>query len=270
MVQGNVAKQLCLLAVLGAALILGGCKRAPSAPGAAPSGTQAAAPGGAPAAAPAPGATANPESSPTAQAAAPGRTPAGVSASAPAPIPGVTQTLAPAAPGPSTASGRPTTARSLANASSLVAVARENRIYPEDFKLGPLGGAPTGSRDNDAAYAAAAGFLAAAVGGSMDAQDVTPDAKETIGETFAFAKDRGWTPTSWRLGVPKSVAGGQLAMNVRFFNATGTSEGEIYVSPAGSQWLVADLQVNLADLAVPRPQAPAKYYPSDYRWLLEE
>jgi hypothetical protein len=82
--------------------------------------------------------------------------------------------------------------------------------------------------------------------------------------------ERGYTPSSFRLGVPKDVAGGQIAANVRFFGGEGTSEGEIYMARAGTQWLVADVQVNLADLAVARAAPKEKFFPSEYRWLLEE
>ncbi len=141
---------------------------------------------------------------------------------------------------------------------------------PEDFKIGPLGNGATENAESDAAFAAASGFLAGFVSGTVERQWIAPDAQDTLSDTLAYALEKGYTPSSFRLGVPKDVAGGQIAANVRFFGGEGTSEGEIYMARAGTQWLVADVQVNLADLAVARAAVKEKFFPSEYRWLLEE
>ena len=141
---------------------------------------------------------------------------------------------------------------------------------PEDFKIGPLGTGAGGSADSDAAFAAAAGFLKTVVAGTIDRKWITPDAQDAVADTLTYSLQKGDTPRSFRLGVPKDVAGGQIAANVRFFGEVGTSEGEIYMARAGSQWLVADVQVNLADLEVAPAQPKEKFFPSAYRWLLEE
>ena len=151
-----------------------------------------------------------------------------------------------------------------------MALGRDSRFLPEDFKIGPLGSTLASSKDADAAFAAASGFLAGLVAGSIDRQWITPDAQDTLSDTLTYALERGYAPRSFRLGVPKDVAGGQIAANVRFFGSEGTSEGEIYMARAGTQWLVADVQVNLADLAVARAAPKEKFFPSEYRWLLEE
>ena len=45
--------------------------------------------------------------------------------------------------------------------------------------------------------------------------------------------------------------------------------GDLYVARR-QKWLVSDLQLSLAQLAVKREKAKEKYFPSAYRWLLEE
>jgi hypothetical protein len=151
-----------------------------------------------------------------------------------------------------------------------MALDRDRLSYPEDFLIGPLGGAATGKKDDDAAYAAAAAFLAAAVDGKVEAQRLSADARDRVAEAFDFASERGYAPRSFRLGVPKDLSGGQVALNVRFFAGDGASEGEIYMAGEGTQWVVADVQVNFADLATARAARKDRFFPSDYRWLLEE
>ena len=50
----------------------------------------------------------------------------------------------------------------------------------------------------------------------------------------------------------------------------GTAEGEIYMAKPKAQWLVTDLQLSLAQMAVKREKPKEKFFPSAYRWLLEE
>jgi len=147
---------------------------------------------------------------------------------------------------------------------------RETKLLPEDFKIGPLGAGPATSAEGDAALTAATGFLTALVAGNVERTWITPDAQDSVADTITYALQKGDTPRSFRVGVPKDVAGGQIAANIRFFGDVGTSEGEIYMARAGSQWLVADVQVNLADLEVAPQQPKEKFFPSAYRWLLEE
>lgn len=173
-------------------------------------------------------------------------------------------------PGKTTESPLTSPARTLASASSLMGLGRDVRMMPEDFKIGPLGTGTSGPPESDAAFAAASGFLAGVVAGSIERRWITPDAQDTLSDTFSYALQRGSAPKSFRIGVPKDVAGGQIAANVRFFGTVGTSEGEIYMARAGSQWLVADVQANLADLDVPPAPSKERFFPSEYRWLLEE
>jgi hypothetical protein len=143
-------------------------------------------------------------------------------------------------------------------------------ILPEDFKIGPLGTSRTGNADRDAAWNEASQFLTRLVAGTVDRQSMTPDARETLGDTLAYGLEQGYAPTSFRLGSPKEETGGELAVNVRLFGADSSSEGEIYLARADDRWLVEDMQVNLADLAVPSEVSPERFLPSPYRWLLEE
>jgi hypothetical protein len=79
-------------------------------------------------------------------------------------------------------------------------------------------------------------------------------------------------------GLPVEVAGvtvnrlcasGLNAIN-QAARAIRAGEGEIYIAASGSQWLVADLQLSLAQLSVRREKPKEKFFPLEYRWLLEE
>ena len=151
-----------------------------------------------------------------------------------------------------------------------MALGRERRILPEDFKIGPLGDNGAGRTDESRALSAASEFLARLVAGSVDKKLVAPEAQDRMADTLTFGLTQGNIPSSYRIGTPKSRENGEVTAAVRLFGKEGTSEGEIYVSPSGSQWLVADLQLSLAQLSVRKDKPKAKFFPLEYRWLLEE
>ena len=142
-------------------------------------------------------------------------------------------------------------------------------ILPEDFKIGPLAGGRAGSPDKTGAYTAASGFLSRLVAGTVDRQAIAPESQENLTDTLAYGLQQGYAASSFRIGEPKEEANGELAANVRLFDSDSSSEGEIYLARAADHWLVADMQIDLADLAAPSPAPKEKFFPSPYRWLLE-
>jgi hypothetical protein len=160
--------------------------------------------------------------------------------------------------------------RPLASVSTLMALDRDKHALPEDFKIGPLGDSREEKADEAGAMAAAEAFLAHLVAGRIDRTLLTPDSEKAVSDTLAYGLQQGFTPASYRLGLPKKHDNGEVAANVRLFGADGTSEGEIYMAMAGTQWLVSDLQLSLAALAVTREKSKEKFFPSAYRWLLED
>jgi hypothetical protein len=151
-----------------------------------------------------------------------------------------------------------------------MALGRQTRMLPEDFKIGPLGDNRTEDQDADAAVSAAEAFLDSIVAGKPDGTRVTAESSKTVLDTLTYGLKQGYAPSSFRIGTPKTQDDGEIAANVRLFGPDGTAEGEIYMSRDGKKWLVSDLQLSLAQLAVKREKAKEKYFPSAYRWLLEE
>jgi hypothetical protein len=196
----------------------------------------------------------------------------------PAPQPGLAQPPSPVpgaiipgrgdsvAPGAATQDAR----KSVASASTLMALGRDRRIMPEDFKIGTLGDDRSEREDESHALQAAGSFLSRLVAGSIEKKLLAPASQDTVADTLAFGLKHGNTPSSFRLGTPKSRDDGEISAAVRLFGSEGTSEGEIYVAPSGPLWLVADLQLSLAQLSVKREKPKEKFFPLEYRWLLEE
>ena len=174
--------------------------------------------------------------------------------------------MAAAAPPPQV----PAAQRGPVTAPVLMALGRDRRIMPEDFKIGPLGDARAEKQDESRALAAAGAFLDSLVAGKVDKKLLAPDSQDAVYDTLSFGLRRGNTPTSYRLGTPKTRDDGEVTAPVRLFGSEGTSEGQIYVASTGSAWLVADLQLDLAQLSVKQEKPKEKFFPLEYRWLLEE
>lgn len=141
---------------------------------------------------------------------------------------------------------------------------------PEDFKIGPLGDLRGQKQEESRALEAAGAFLDQLLAGKVDKELLSPESRDALADTLAFGLRQGNAPTAYRLGPPKARDDGEMSAAVRLFGPQGTSEGVIYVAPSGSQWLVADLQLSLAQLSVKREKPKEKFFPLEYRWLLEE
>jgi hypothetical protein len=160
--------------------------------------------------------------------------------------------------------------RPVANAATLMALGRQIRALPEDFKIGPLGDDQTENADENGATTTAQAFFTALVAGKVDRALLAADSEKTVFDTLTYGLKQGYTPSSFRVGAPKVQEDGGIAANVRLFSADGSAEGEVYMARSGKKWLVSDLQLSLAQLAVKHEKSKEKYFPSAYRWLLEE
>jgi hypothetical protein len=265
MIQEAVWKLYVASTVLVIGLVLTGCQKTPRQPSATPSVS----PGATTAAGkPAAGQL------PSAGTPAPAPRSAAVPPAPPAPPVGASQTARPV-PGPITLShdvGDQAGAgpRPPSTAAGLMALDREKRLLPEDFKIGPLGEARGGKSDENDAVGAANAFLASIVAGKVDPKLLAPESEKTVSDTISFGLRQGNVPRSFRVGTPKLREDGEITATVRLFGDDGTSEGEIYMSHVGKLWLVSDLQLSLAQLAVKKEKPKEKFFPSTYRWLLED
>ena len=153
---------------------------------------------------------------------------------------------------------------------SLLTLGRDSRILPEDFKIGQMGDARAGDSDERQAMTAAASFLGRLVAGKVDAALLDPGSENRVSDMLDFGIQRGDVPRSYRLGAPKKHESGEITASLRLFGPVGTSEGEISLARTGEHWLVTDLQISMDDLQVKQEKPKERFFPSSYRWMLEE
>jgi len=91
-----------------------------------------------------------------------------------------------------------------------------------------------------------------------------------VADMLSFGIQRGDVPRSYRIGTAKKHETGEVTASVRLFGPVGTSEGEISVARNGGHWVVTDLQISMDDLKVEREKPKERFFPSSYRWMLEE
>jgi len=196
-----------------------------------------------------------------------------------APQPGASQPGVPQAGAPQTATGQQATTQtqqpsattiSVATATSLMALGGTSRSVPEDFQIGPLGDPKAADADLRAALQTATSFLTQLIQGTVDRSLLSADSADSVSDTVSFGLKRGDTPVSVRVGAPNAHENGEITAAVRLFSAVGVTEGEIYLVRSAKQWLVDDLQINLDQLTVKREKSNTRFFPSPYRWLLQE
>ncbi len=142
--------------------------------------------------------------------------------------------------------------------------------FPRTSQIGVLGDSRSGDADEQQALTAASSFLARLVSGKVDSALLDPGAESRVTDLLNFGIQRGDVPRSFRLGAPRKHDNGEITASVRLFGAVGTSEGEIALARTGSHWLVADLQISMDDMQTKSPKPKERFFPSSYRWMLEE
>lgn len=161
-------------------------------------------------------------------------------------------------------------AKTGSDVSSLLPLGRGSRILPEDFKIGVLGDTQAGDSDERQAMAASASFLSRLSAGKVEQSLLAAPAEGRISDMLDFSIRRGDVPRAFRIGTPKKHESGEISASVRLFSDVGSTEGEISLDRSGGHWLVSDLQISLDDLQVKRDKPKDRFFPSSYRWLLQE
>ena len=164
----------------------------------------------------------------------------------------------------------PAAARLSSDVSSLLPVGRGSRVLPEDFKIGVLGDSQVGDADERQAMVAASAFLSRLLAGKVEAALLAASTGGRITDMLEFGIRRGGVPSAFRVGTPKKHESGEISASVRLFSEAATTEGEISLARTEGHWLVADFQISLDDLQVKREKSRERFFPSSYRWLLQE
>ena len=164
----------------------------------------------------------------------------------------------------------PAAARLTSDVTSLLSRAREGRTLPEDFSIGPLADERVGDSDEEQALSAASSFLTRLCAGKVNASLLAPADSARISDMIDFGLNRGDRPKEFRVGAPRKHDTGEIGANVRLFGAAGTSEGEIIMTRTAGRWLVADLQISLDDMQIKKEKPKERFFPSSFRWMLQE
>lgn len=152
----------------------------------------------------------------------------------------------------------------------LLTLGRDSSTFPEDFKIGPLSGVMNLSGDDAGAGAAAGSFLSDLTKGKISSELLAQEAAAGLPASLKHHLSEGSVPSSYRLGRPKKLPGGEIAFNVRLFKGEGSAEGEIFLVQNDRHWGVSDFQLSLSQLAEIRQKPDEKFFPNSYRWLLGE
>lgn len=154
--------------------------------------------------------------------------------------------------------------------SSLLSLGWGQGVLPEDFKIGGLQDPRTGGAEDQQAMKTIDTFLSRLSAGRVDPSLLAPGAKERITDVVSFGIEHGNVPRSWRVGDLRKRENGELSAPVRLFGDPGTSEGEITLAQTARQWLVTDFQISLGALQEKPEKPKERFFPSSYRWMLEQ
>ena len=142
---------------------------------------------------------------------------------------------------------------------------RKGDLYgAEDFVIGALQG-HTDNIDVIEIVTRIRSFQAGLSQGTIPLDDVHPSWKTQSQRIILFYLDRGNVPLDVRVGLVNIYEPGKANANIRFSGEPGIAFGEIYLTKELDNWLVSDLQIDLADLAENPQVREGIYEPSLYR-----
>jgi hypothetical protein len=111
------------------------------------------------------------------------------------------------------------------------------RIYPEDYRLGPIVTAETRAPAVDHARR----FLGAVVAGEVASDLVLPESRFVVLETISR---EGWPGIDgFRLGEPISMADGAVALPVVLFSGGRRGTTEVYIEYDDDMWYISEFPV---------------------------
>ncbi|RKX75864.1 MAG: hypothetical protein DRP87_13555 [Spirochaetes bacterium] len=139
------------------------------------------------------------------------------------------------------------------------------KIFPEDFKIGPLQDRFTASAEERAILKVLESFLESLLSGEVHEESISPEWRGAIARSLKYYLERGQIPKSYRIGEI-NTADSIIRINVRLFGEVGRSSGEVYFEKDGKKWYISDVTLNLALLDKEYRQEE-DFEPEVYRWL---
>jgi hypothetical protein len=143
---------------------------------------------------------------------------------------------------------------------------------PEDFRIGPLSGAvmPGLSADEAESLRTATSLLSGLSKKKVAEELLLPERKEALSRLLGDAVSKGLVPTRFRLGPVGRNGPSATRVNARLYGSAGSAEGELFLRKEEKSWLIADIQLRFESLAEKQVRGQERFYPSTFRWLLDE
>jgi hypothetical protein len=145
----------------------------------------------------------------------------------------------------------------------------QQRIMPEDFKIGALQDGVTSSRDFLQGLGCAGNFLDSVVKKKVDYAFVEPTIAAEIKSVIAYPMAQGYVPQRYRIGKMAFEGENELRANIRLYRDPGVTEGELYLKKSDAGWKVSDLQAGFTLLARPYVKPGEPFLPGSYKFLLD-
>ena len=144
---------------------------------------------------------------------------------------------------------------------------RGPRVMAHDYAIGPLQDLLAAEGAAQAVTATLIPFLRALAQGAIAERAVAPDRLRSLRRSLQYHLKEGALPHAARIGAV-IVAEHEAHVAVRLFGETARVAGEIYLEPGAEGWRIVDLQLDLAQLALPYSPREREFVPRSDRWLL--
>lgn len=174
-------------------------------------------------------------------------------------------------PSPSPVSSpSPGPSRTLTNEAGLFAYYPQQRLMPEDFKIGPLQDGVSATRDYIRAIGTIRAFLDGLAKKKIDDALVIPAVRAEIKSVISYPLSQGYVPERYRIGKISFERDDEIRAGLRLYRGEGITTGEIYVKKIEDAWLVKDLQAGFTLLAKKYEKSKEPFVPGSYRFLLKD
>ena len=143
---------------------------------------------------------------------------------------------------------------------------RGHRVLPHDYAIGPLQDLLVTEQTEQEVTGVLIAFFEALAAGSVREEAVAVDRRQSLSRSLQFHLRDGRMPHAVRIGVVTSGED-QVRVALRLFGDPGRASGEAYLQATAAGWRIADLQLDLQQLAQPYA-ARAEFEPRADHWLL--
>ena len=148
----------------------------------------------------------------------------------------------------------------------ILSMRKGDRYRAEDFAIGTLQG-HSSNVDVMQIVQRIRSFQEGLGQGTVPLDDIHESWLTHAQRSLTFYLERGYIPVEVRVGLVDIYESDRASAQVRFSGDPGVAIGEIYLVKSQKEWLVSDLQLDLADLGEIPQRREGPYEPSLYRMM---